>query len=201
MGIADETFTPHLNLKTLYYTYLAIVVLVGFLSWSIPATAVAFFFLDFIVASIVVIPIWALSILVWLFAAYWVGRYYSSTSYALTEEEIIVEKGVWWKKRNIVPYDRVTYIQIMQGPIARHFGLGKISIQTAGFSGAGSSHVGPAEAVLLGIRNFEEIKDKIMYYVRRRKPVATEAAAGVVVSKDVGQQILDELKSIRKALE
>jgi membrane protein YdbS with pleckstrin-like domain len=200
MGIADETFTPHPNSKTLYYTYLAIVVLVGFLSWIIPVTAVAFLFLDFVVASIVVISIWALSILVWLFVAYWIGSYYSSISYALTEEEIMVDKGVWWKERNIVPYNRVTNIQIMQGPIARHFGLGKISIQTAGFSGAGSSHVGAAEAVLLGIKNFEEIKDRIIYYVRRRKPVATEAAADVLVSKDVGQQILDELKSIRKAL-
>ncbi|MEA2090657.1 MAG: PH domain-containing protein, partial [Thermoproteota archaeon] len=120
----------------------------------------------------------------------------------LTEEEIIVHKGAWWKKKNIVPYNRVTNIQIIQGPVARHFGLGKISIQTAGFSGgAGSSHIGPAEAVILGMKNFEEIKDKIMHHVRRRKPVATEAAAEVVVSENVGQQILDELKSIRKALE
>ncbi|MEA2089463.1 MAG: hypothetical protein U9O89_01705, partial [Thermoproteota archaeon] len=55
MGMTNETFTPHPNLKMLYYTYLAIVVTIGFLSWIVPVTAAAFLFLNSIVALIVAI--------------------------------------------------------------------------------------------------------------------------------------------------
>lgn len=100
-----------------------------------------------------------------------------------------------------MPYNRITNVNIYQGPISRHYGLGKLSIQTAGFSGTTSSGGKVAEAEILGIRNFEEVKDIVMRFVKGIKPEAVEAEAEVKPSKDINQQILSELRKIRKAVE
>lgn len=202
MTNVNEQFGAHPDLKKLYYTYLAIATIV-FLAWILPATAAAFIFLPFnsasIVATSLLVPLFLSIVLVW----YWINQYYASISYALTDNEIVVQRGVWWKKKSLVPYNRITNINIAQGPISRRFELGTVLIQTAGFSGGTGSARGlrPAEAVILGVKNFEEIKDKVMNFVRRVRPVAVEAQAEAMAPEDVSRQILAELKKISKALE
>ncbi|KPV64415.1 MAG: Bacterial membrane flanked domain protein [Candidatus Bathyarchaeota archaeon BA2] len=198
----NEQFGTHPDLKKLYYTYLAIVTIV-FLAWILPVTATAFIFFPFnsalIVAASLLVPLFFAIV----FVGYWINQYYASISYSLTDNEIVVHKGVWWKKKSFVPYNRITNVNIEQGPISRHFQLGTVLIQTAGFSGGTSSARGlrPAEAVILGVKNFKEIKDKVMNFVRRVRPVAVEAQAETMVSEDFNRQILAELKKISKALE
>jgi len=202
MTNVNEQFRPHSNLKKLYYTYLAIATVV-FLVWMLPVTAAAFIFLPFntalIVAASLLVPLFLSIVFIW----YWIDRYYASISYTLTDNEIVVHKGVWWKKKGYVPYNRITNINIVQGPISRRFQLGTVLIQTAGFSGAAGSAGGfrPAEAVIFGVKNFEEIKDKVMNFVRRIRPVAVEARAEALAPQDINRQILAELKKISKALE
>ena len=152
-----------------------------------------------IVAVSLLLPLFLSIVLV----RYWIDRYYASISYALTDNEIVVHKGVWWKKKSFVPYNRITNINIVQGPISRHFQLGTVLIQTAGFSGGAGSAGGlkPAEAIIFGVKNFEEIKDKIMEFVREIRPVAVEARAEALAPQDINRQILAELKRISKTLE
>jgi len=198
----NEQFGAHSDLKKLYYTYLAMAAIV-FLAWILPVTAAAFIFLPLgstlIVTAFLLVPLFLSIFFVW----YWINRYYASISYVLTDDEIAVHKGIWWKKKGYVPYNRITNINILQGPISRHFQLGTVLIQTAGFSGGAGSAGGfkPAEAVILGVKNFEEIKDKIMDFVREIRPVAVEARTEALAPQDVNRQILAELKKISKALE
>lgn len=201
MADINEQIRPHPNLKKLYYAYLAIATII-FLAWILPATAAAFIFLPFnsalIVAASLLVPLFFSIVFIW----YWTTRYYASISYTLTDNEIVVHKGVWWKKKSYVPYNRITNINIIQGPISRRFQLGTVLIQTAGFSGAaGSAGARPAEAVIFGVKNFEEIKDKVMNFVREIRPVAVEARAEALAPKGINRQILAELKKISKALE
>jgi len=202
MANVKEQFGAHPDLKKLYYTYLAIATIV-FLAWIIPVTVAAFIFLPLNSASIVATSLLAPLFLLIVFVWYWINKYYASVSYALTDSEITVHKGVWWKKKSFVPYNRITNINIVQGPISRRFELGTVLIQTAGFSGGTSSAGGlkPAEAIILGVKNFEEIKDKVMNFVRSFRPVAVEAQTEAMAPEDVNRQILAELKKIRKALE
>ena len=202
MANINEQFGVHLDLKKLYYTYLAIATVI-FLAWILPVTAAAFIFLPFnialIVAAFLLVPFFLLIIFTW----YWITQYYASISYTLTDNEIVVHKGVWWKKKSFVPYNRITNINIEQGPISRHFQLGTVLIQTAGFSGGTGSAGGlkPAEAVIFGVKNFEEIKEKIMNFIREIRPVAVEAKTEALAPQDVNRQILAELKKINKTLE
>jgi len=202
MANVNEQFGGHPDLKKLYYTYLAIATVI-FLAWILPVTAAAFIFLPFNTALIVAASLLGPLLLAIVFTWYWITQYYASISYALTDNEIVVHKGVWWKKKGYVPYNRVTNINIVQGPISRHFQLGTVLIQTAGFSGAAGSAGGfkPAEAVIFGIKNFEEIKDKVMDFVREIRPVAVEARAETLAPQHINRQILAELKKISRALE
>ena len=202
MANVNEQFGANPDLKKLYYTYLAIVT-VGFLAWILPVTAAAFIFLSINSALIVAASLLVPFFFAIVFLSYWITQYYASISYALTDNEIVVHKGVWWKKKGYVPYNRITNVNIVQGPISRRFQLGTVLIQTAGFSGAagGAGGFRPAEAVVFGVKNFEEIKDKVMDFVREIRPVAVEARAEALAPQDINRQILAELKKISKALE
>jgi len=197
----NEQFAPHPNLKAYYYVCVISVSII-FMAWMLPLSIGALVFLPPNDALVM-----AISLLVPFFTGlglvvFWIPKYYTSITYALTDHEIIVRKGVWWKRASFVPYNRITNINIIQGPVARHFGLGTVLIQTAGFSSGGSSSTPrPAEAVIFGIKNFEEIKDNIMNFVRGMKPVAVEAKAEAIAPEALNLQILSELKKIRKALE
>jgi len=196
----EKEFGAGPKLKRLFQTYLALVVIGCFIWWMIPVVVLAFLSETWIgiVAS--------LSSFTPLFVAvaivmYWIPKFHSSIKYVLEDDEIIVTKGVWWKTKSVVPYNRITNINIYQGPISRYYGLGKLSIQTAGFSGVSSSGHRTAEAEIFGIENFEEIKDIVMNFVKGLKPRAVEAEAEVRPSEDVNDQILQELRRIRKAVE
>jgi membrane protein YdbS with pleckstrin-like domain len=197
----DAGFRPHVDVKKLYYSYLTIGVTLFGLSWIIPAVVVALLVLPLAQALAVTVALLFPLLVVVGFTAFWIQKYYSSITYILTNDEIIVEKGVWWKRKSFVPYNRITNISVVQGPIARHFGLGTVRVQTAGFSSGGSAGVRVAEAVILGVKNFEEIRNVIMGFVKRARPVAVEAEAEAPVSRGVDQQILSELRRIREALE
>jgi membrane protein YdbS with pleckstrin-like domain len=198
--MVEKEFGADPKLKKLYQTYLALAVAGGFLWWMISVVAVAFSF-DARIGIVTVMLSFVPMLIVVAIILYWIPKFYFSIHYVLEDDEIIVKKGVWWKTKSVVPYNRITNVSIYQGPISRYFGLGKLSIQTAGFSGVSSSGHKTAEAEIFGIENFEEIKDLVMKFVKGMKPVAVEAGVEVGLSKDVNEQILQELRRIRKAVE
>lgn len=116
-------------------------------------------------------------------------------SYSLDSDAVLLNKGVFWKRRTTVPYSKITNIDITQGPVERSFGLSKIHIQTAGLSGGENSH---AELVMRGVTNPDELKTELMDYIMKPSaaPVASEAERAE--SADVLNAILEELKAIRQ---
>jgi len=196
--VVETEFGADVELKTLYQVYLAIVLFGCFLSWMIPV--VAFIMLSQIEAGVMIALSFFVPILVAVAVTlYWIPKFHSSICYILEDDKIAITRGVWWKTESFVPYNRITNVSLYQGPISRHFGLGKLSIQTAGFSGTSGSGGKVAEAVIFGIKNFEEVKDVILKFVKGMKPEAVEAE--VKPTTDVNQQILTELRKIRKSLE
>jgi hypothetical protein len=198
VAIMIKEFTADEKLKKVFKTYLLIVILFGFIWWMFPVVALAFL-TDISVGILVALSSFVPLIIAIAIVLYWIPRFYSSLKYVLDDDDVTVTKGVWWKTKSVVPYNRITNINIYQGPISRRFGLAKLAIQTAGFSGVSSSGHKTAEAELIGIRNFEETKDMIVGLVRGMKPQAVEAEAEP--SKHLNEQILEELRRIRKAVE
>lgn len=88
---------------------------------------------------VLVFGIWALQAVYF----FWMARkrfYYEG--YAVREKDIIHTKGYWLRTQLTVPYNRVQHVEIEQGPLARAFGLGSISVYTAGDSGGDLSITG-----------------------------------------------------------
>lgn len=200
MAVVKE-FGADSELKSLYLVYLGIVLLGGFLWWMVPVVVFVVLSFEMWVGVVVALSCFVPLLIATGITLYWVPKFYSSITYVLEDDKITVTRGVWWKTKSFVPYNRITNINIYQGPISRRFGLGRLSIQTAGFSGTSSSGAKVAEAVIFGVKNFEEIKDVIINFVKGMKPEAIEAEAETKPTKDTNQQILAELRKIRKAVE
>ncbi len=186
-----EEFRPAQQFKSLYYIYLILGTLFGILSWCIPLV----YFIGqasdnapFVVTFFILVPLLSFLISV----AYWIPKYYDTMLYKLTDNEVVWRRGVWFKKTGIVPYNRITNIDIVQGPISRMLGIASLKIQTAGYSAPSG---GKAEIRIEGMEQFEELRELIMGFVRGKKPVAVET-----YEEDINSKILDELVKIRKLL-
>ena len=85
-------------------------------------------------------PIGLLLLVLWLpatlalaaLAHFWPPADYRRTRYRIDDEVIEIESGVWWRSSVSVPRPRVQHLDVSQGPLQRHFGLGVLSIYTAG---------------------------------------------------------------------
>jgi len=199
MSVEGE-FGASEGLEELYRIYLVIVIVGGFLWWMVPLTAFLFI-LDVWVGAVVALLFFAPLLVAIAFVLYWIPRFCSSIKYLLTNEEVVVTKGIWWKTKSVVPYNRITNINTYQGPISRRLGLGKLAIQTAGFSGVASSGYKTAEAEIIGRRDFEEVKNLVLGYVKGRRPVAVEGESEARSLSGVGSEVLEELRRIRVAVE
>lgn len=186
-----EEFKPAPQFKKLYYIYFLSVILPGILLWYLlllggrtPFTIVGLGLPAPLVA--ILIPL-----------MYWVQKYYDTMTYKLTENEMVWRRGVWFKKTGIVPYKRITNIDIAQGPISRMLGIASLKIQTAGYSAPSGGFGGLAEIKIEGMEHFEELRELIMEFVRGKKPVAVETYE----EENVDLKILNELVKIRELLE
>lgn len=187
-AVLGQEFRPAPQLRSLYYTYLFIVFFALFLMTTLPV--------------LILVPIlgtiFLLVLIVFLSpVALWIHKYYHTIVYSLTGAEITWKRGVWFRKTGVVPYNRITNVDIDQGPISRSFGIAAIKIQTAGYSGP---NVRSSEIKIEGMRNFEELRETIMGFVRGGKPMAVETY-GRREDKGEDTDVLSELVKIRKLLE
>jgi membrane protein YdbS with pleckstrin-like domain len=139
------------------------------------------------------------TILLFALLWFWVGLYYESMWYELREDEINWKRGVWFRTTGIVPYNRITNLDVRQGPFMRFLGISNLVIQTAGYSGQAVP-----EIRIEAIEHADELRELIRLMVRG-SPAHDDGTGNRTVSSMNGtfvdQQILSELKSIRSLLE
>ncbi|MCC7573870.1 MAG: PH domain-containing protein [Candidatus Methanofastidiosum sp.] len=190
-----EEFKPSEKLKKLYYIYLLLILVFGILIWYLPTIVVVYFstinILRLIFIVLTLIPLATTM----LFTLYWIPKYHASIVYKMTDSEITWNRGVWFKTIGVVPYNRITNIDIKQGPLSRSLGIASLKIQTAGYSAASASG-NFSEIKIDAMENFSEIRDLIMDFVRGEKPMAVETYD--VSNEDSATK---ELVKIRKLLE
>jgi membrane protein YdbS with pleckstrin-like domain len=90
--------------------------------------------------------------------------YIKTLRYRLSEHELRLDSGVFWKKRKVIPLHKITNANTLQGPLERWFGLGHLNVQTAGHGASGSP-----EGRLVGLEEFGRIKEEIMQKVSLAK--------------------------------
>lgn len=132
----------------------------------------------------------------------WAGLYYKSMWYELREDEINWRRGVWFRTTGIVPYNRITNLDVRQGPVMRMLGISTLSLQTAGYSGQAVP-----EIKIEGIIHAEELREIIRSFVRGSTG-STDGTGGQkprvavpVMPETTQEKILAELVKIRSLLE
>jgi membrane protein YdbS with pleckstrin-like domain len=130
----------------------------------------------------------------------WVGMYYDSMWYELREDEMSWKRGVWFRRTGIVPYNRITNLDLVQGPVMRALGISTLSIQTAGYSGQAVP-----EIRIEAIEHAEELRELVRTMVRGH-PGGDGTGGGVTVPSTgrlltTEMLVLEELKKIRALLE
>ncbi|PKL70234.1 MAG: hypothetical protein CVV30_02420 [Methanomicrobiales archaeon HGW-Methanomicrobiales-1] len=160
---------------------------------------------DVLTAVVILIGI----IVVFTIFAYWVKLYYESMWYELHDDEMRWKRGVWFRTTGIVPYNRITNLDLKQGPVMRWLNISTLSIQTAGYSGQAVP-----EIRIEAIEHAEELRELVRSLVRKSatgvqndgtgnsapapSPNNVQPATG---SMSANLLMLDELKKIRLLLE
>ena len=130
----------------------------------------------------------------------WVKLYYDSMWYELRDDEMSWKPGVWFRKTGIVPYNRITNLDVRQGPVMRALRISTLSIQTAGYSGQAVPEI-RIEAIV----HAEELRELIRTMVRsgsgRGDGTGTGDPEAPPAESALSLQILEELKRIRMLLE
>jgi len=98
-------------------------------------------------------------ILLWL-AIYWPAIEHRNIRWSAGPVGVEIKKGVFWKHRIAIPWARVQHADVSQGPLARQFSLGNLTIHTAGTKHASVDIEGLNHAVAI------ELRDEV---IRQRK--------------------------------
>jgi len=97
---------------------------------------------------IVTIPV---AILYYIIASFFVDRYLANMSCTLTERTLDIKKGIWNRTESTIPLEKITDLQMFQGPIMRYFDLHGFKVETAGQSGGTGGALVNTRGQLVGV--------------------------------------------------
>lgn len=120
--------------------------------------------------------------------------FFHSIRYDLDDQHITSISGILWKKRRSIPLEKITNLDVRQGPVERALGYGKIWIFTPS-----TGHLTP-ELKLIGVPKPNGMRDTILKAVERTRQSA--AADKVEVAPVVGksEDMVAILKDMRDSL-
>lgn len=87
-------------------------------------------------AGLLVAPAWALAapvagaaVLALLLRA--VSRRFAAWGYSERDDDLLLRRGVLFRRTSVVPYGRMQYVDVTAGPLDRRFGLATVVLHTA----------------------------------------------------------------------
>ena len=92
---------------------------------------------------------------------------YGSFRYRFEVKYISVERGVFFKRKSVIPYDRIQNVNVIQGTLERMYGLKSVEIETAGGSrmvaaGMPALMFSVAEGMIPGVTDPERLSREIL---------------------------------------
>ena len=158
-----------------------------------PKLKIYFFLSGALALSITVVGIVLLPI--WLFVGkWWAQRYYDALRLEVTNRNVIIKKGVWFRKELTIPLDKIQDISIHEGPLLKALGLLSLRIETAGQRNSGT---GQSDADLTGLLDARGMRDRILSL----RDAQVQAPVAVTAHTDQGDETtVSLLREIRDSL-
>jgi membrane protein YdbS with pleckstrin-like domain len=117
----------------------------------------------------------------------------------MTENEVLVNKGIITKTNKIVPFRTITNIELHRGPFDRYFSLSTIDVQTAGSSGQGAR---PEEQLIgLHVEDAEAIQQLLKIKIKRLQGTPATSLDPDTNGKEEIRDLINEVVAIRKLIE
>jgi membrane protein YdbS with pleckstrin-like domain len=116
-------FSPKFHLRYGFTALLVVVVI---------ACAYALFALFVELPSAIHLVVALLIIVLFALFLGWTALYCASMQYELRDDELTWQRGAWFRRTGIVPSNRITNIDIRQGPLMRAPGISNLAVQTPG---------------------------------------------------------------------
>ena len=91
------------------------------------------------------------ALLMFTLALTWPGLRYRYWRWSVRPDQVLIQKGVVWRSRSLIPRVRIQHVETRTSPLQRWFGLASLVIYTAGTRGADAEIPGltAEEATLL----------------------------------------------------
>ncbi len=140
--------------------------------------------------TIIGIPI---AILALIFGNWYITKYLENLGCTLTERTLDIRKGILNKTESTIPLEKITDLQMFQGPIMRHFGLHGFKVETAGQSSPTGSLVN-----IIGIVDAVAFRKAVLD--QRDALAGGTAAPPAAASAPAGDQVTHILGDIRDTL-
>jgi membrane protein YdbS with pleckstrin-like domain len=94
--------------------------------------------------------VWLLLLTSFLLVVYrWPAARYRNLRYLVVEDGLRIRRGVFWRKVVWIPITRVQHTDVSQGPVQRKYGMGTLTVHTAGTAGASISLAGLEHGIAL----------------------------------------------------
>ncbi|MFC1562954.1 PH domain-containing protein [candidate division KSB1 bacterium] len=191
-----EEYYPDIKLKKLWQTILGLWFFVLYVLVTIVLLIVyAVYPVNALLIAILVISLIEIPIAVCVFI--WVPYYFMSIKYLVSDDFVRIQQGVIWKNLYTISFEKVQNVEIHQGPIERNYGLGKILLHTAGYSGQST-----AEGVIKGIIDFQKLAAVLTEKVKLKtgSEFVSKSEKGDLNYTSLLMNIRDELIDIKKIL-
>jgi putative membrane protein len=116
-------------------------------------------------------------------------RYLARMECLLTDKALKVRKGILVRVEKTIPLDKITDMGMVQGPIMRHFGLHKLTVETAGQSGPG------ALVSLTGITDAESFREAVLHQRDVNAAQSSQSSPGTEHRESAdGSSVLTEIR-------
>jgi membrane protein YdbS with pleckstrin-like domain len=194
-----EPFRPNPKMMVLYTIYLLAIIIPLYSLGAVLIVLNILYFKEPLFIPVIVAVFLAPLTIASLFALYWIPKYFGSIKYLMSDNDVRVEIGVWWKMRHAIPYSRIMNVDTIQGPLSRRLGIGTVDIYTAGYTGQGGGSGGPgirrSEAAFIHVGNFLELRESVLDIVKGRPLFSSTGTTA-----NTNSVVLDELRQIRELL-
>ncbi|MBM4089915.1 MAG: hypothetical protein FJ276_10905 [Planctomycetes bacterium] len=100
---------------------------------------------------------------------------YDTTWYVVSDRSLRIRRGIWVIRETTITFENVQNVKVTQGPLQRWFGIGSVTVETAGGGqvapGGHGSHPGAGshQGLIEGIDNAERIRDMVLTKLRRSR--------------------------------
>jgi len=136
--------------------------------------------------TIVLIPLIPIYVIV---ASLFVNRYLVNLHCTLTERTLVIKKGILNKVESTIPLEKITDLQLYQGPVMRHLGIKGFRVETAGQSSGPGGHL----VNMIGIVDTDGFREAVL---AQRDAIDDRKAGGSIAAPEA--QTNDDLAGVVK---